>query len=160
MPDSRKTIWRGIVLLVLLLGAGIPSVRAEAGITCPDRCSGHGACQFEGLFNKDRQGWPWSRICYCDPGWAGENCSRCTSDDACPGRQVCRFGACRCRTGWQGDACDRCYSSVACGKNGSCSEERCVCDPGWTGTDCDARLEGSVVEEPPMGPEGATDGER
>ncbi len=133
--------WLGTCLvLVFVAGWAVPDP-AEAGLFCPNACSGRGTCEFEGVFNRERKGWPWSRVCRCDPGWTSADCSLCASSDVCPGRQVCRFGECRCRTGWQGDDCERCYSSRGCGEHGKCYEEACVCDPGWTGMDCDVPLE-------------------
>jgi hypothetical protein len=143
MIASRGGAWWRRVLpaiaLVALVGA-LPG-GAEAQWGCPNDCSGNGTCEFEGVFNRERQGWPWSRVCACDSGWTSADCSLCSSSDACAGRKVCRFGACRCPIGWQGDECDKCYSSVACGEHGSCFEEACVCEPGWSGRECDVPLD-------------------
>lgn len=131
-------------LLMLLLSAVVTPGAAEAGFFCPNDCSGRGECRFEGVFNPERKGLPWSRACVCDSGWTSADCSLCDDSAVCPGRQVCRFGACRCPIGWHGDDCGRCHSSVACGEHGSCYEEACVCEPGWTGMACDVRLDGAA----------------
>jgi len=130
---------------------------AVAGLYCPDACSGNGRCVFEGPLNRERKGWIFSRVCECDPGWTAPNCSLCTANDVCPGRQVCRFGSCRCPVGWQGDRCDQCYSSVGCGKHGNCFEEQCVCEPGWAGIDCQTPT-GSVMDAPAGAGAGEGDG--
>lgn len=131
----RALVRAGVTAVLLVMAAG-RTAPVEAGLLCPNDCSGRGACEFEGLLNPDRKGWPWSRVCVCDPGWTSPDCSLCSASDACPGRQVCRFGECRCGNGWQGENCDRCYSSVGCGDNGACFEEKCICKPGWSGIEC------------------------
>lgn len=147
--DMRRagTRLRSIVLLALLLLPLSGPRPAEAGFFCPNDCSGHGSCRFEGVLNPRRQGPPWGRACVCDPGWTAADCSRCDASDACPGGQVCRFGECRCPIGWLGDDCNRCYSSVACGAHGSCYEEKCVCAPGWSGPVCDVPLAGAEEDD-------------
>lgn len=127
---------RIVVALALVLATVWFVGDSGVGLSCPDDCSDRGTCVFEGPLNRERKGWIWSRVCACDPGWTSDNCSLCSSSDACPGRQVCRFGRCTCAVGWAGENCDRCYSSVACGGNGACFEDHCVCAPGWAGIDC------------------------
>ena len=136
---GRQLLLAAAVLVV----AGSLARPAAADLICPNACSGHGACRFEGVFNPDREGWPWSRVCVCDPGWAAADCSRCAASDVCPGRGICRFGECRCPIGWQGEDCNVCYSSVACGEHGSCFEGACVCESGWSGIACEVPATGT-----------------
>jgi len=94
----------------------------------------HGVCsEFKGL-------------CFCEPGWKGEDCDEFT----CADLNNCNHGtcvgpnACRCDQGWRtaaaGAPCNEfhCLDLAGCNGHGSCTGPNvCDCDADWKGTpDC------------------------
>lgn len=145
---SRLAAWACFAAVVptLLLSSAAP---VSAGLFCLNDCSGHGVCAFQNPFDRTRTDWIWERRCFCDRGWTGTDCSRCSASDVCGDRKLCRFGECRCPIGWEGDACERCYSSVGCG-HGKCFDMKCVCDAGWSGIDCTTPMPVDPLAPTPM----------
>lgn len=92
----------------------------------------HGVCsEFKGL-------------CFCEPGWKGEDCDEftCTDVNNCNNGTCIGPNACRCNPGWEtiGAPCAsfHCRNLGACNGHGQCTGPNvCECDDDWKGTpDC------------------------
>lgn len=137
------------------------AVVAVATASCPNQCSGHGAC------TTDDQ-------CRCWKGYEGYDCSQrsCPYVEAwgtdshgyaeCAGKGICdrTSGLCACFPGYEGRGCERSACNNGCSGNGVCRmiadldgstvgaaytwDEKaitaCVCDGGFTGPDCSQRI--------------------
>lgn len=137
------------------------AVVAVATASCPNQCSGHGAC------TTDDQ-------CRCWKGYEGYDCSQraCPYVESwgkdshgyaeCAGKGICdrTSGLCACFSGYEGRGCERSACSNGCSGNGVCRmiadlssssvgaaytwDEKaitaCVCDGGFTGPDCSQRM--------------------
>ncbi len=94
---------------------------------CLNMCSQHGVC------NRGR--------CFCDPGWAGDDCAheaRCL--EGCQGHGKCANGLCYCEPGWTGVDCGEVVPCLnQCSHRGECIQAKCFCDHGWEGPDCSAQ---------------------
>eukprot|EP01113_Clastostelium_recurvatum_P037362 TRINITY_DN544_c0_g1_i2.p1 TRINITY_DN544_c0_g1~~TRINITY_DN544_c0_g1_i2.p1 ORF type:complete len:1227 (+),score=186.85 TRINITY_DN544_c0_g1_i2:1343-5023(+) len=106
---------------------------------CPNNCSTHGEC-LNG---------PLDRVCVCDPGWAGSDCSYSACPFDCFRHGSCFLfegqtnGTCLCDPGYGGYACqvscpNRCSGHGTCippnvqlSRRGTCS-----CNEGYEGKDC------------------------
>jgi len=107
----------------------------ETPASCPGNCSGHGACQ-DGRY---------SRVCLCDAGYTGKDCSSGMCSSQCSLHGTCiltpgQNGTCSCNTGWTGADCTiaaACPGTPSCSGRGTCSQGQCVCDAGFSGAACD-----------------------
>jgi len=122
-----------------------PSCQTKA--LCPNNCTSNGECVDGSL----------GRVCSCDVGYTGRDCSTLTCINACSGHGSCQLQSgsapvCQCDSGWEGGACN---ITVPCPSNcsgfGTCMEGACVCQSGYSGSDCSeaatAIVGGTVNEE-------------
>ncbi|GFR42337.1 hypothetical protein Agub_g3245, partial [Astrephomene gubernaculifera] len=72
---------------------------------CPNRCSDQGVCRLVGA------GGSGPPTCYCQPGFAGPDCSQPAPSPLCPndcgGRGTCVGGFCKCKPPYWGIGCGR-----------------------------------------------------
>lgn len=69
-------------------------------ISCPNSCSGHGACQHQDM-------------CHCYPGFEGDDCSRQVCANNCSRHGQCTLDMyCECDTGYSGVDCNVCTSEA------------------------------------------------
>lgn len=147
----------------VLVNPTVPK-RHLMGGSCPNACSGHGACRqdgrcvcFAGFTSYDCS----DRACPSSESW-GEDQSTMHSQSECSGRGVCErsTGICSCFTGYEGSACERVECPNACSGHGKCRKlaelpavqaagyaswevnrmQVCQCDGGYTGADCSERV--------------------
>ena len=92
---------------------------------CLGGCSQRGEC--------------WEGSCFCDPGWAGDDCAReVTCEGGCSGHGTCAYGLCYCDPGWEGPDCEVLVPCPGqCSGHGECLGARCFCAPGWRGAACE-----------------------
>ena len=94
---------------------------------CPNRCSGHGICLYDGAAS-----------CECLLGWRGEDCSiECpNSQNPCHGHGVCNDkGFCLCDEGYERGDCS-CNPLTTCSGAGVCGPAACECFGNFGGDDC------------------------
>merc|ERR1711871_1788221 len=81
-----------------------------------------------------------SGVCFCNPGWKGEDCSApaCKNDCGGPKRGVCvKSGQCYCMSGWEGPSCLSRSCPNDCSGHGVCNNGTCVCEGNFAGSRCD-----------------------
>jgi tenascin len=103
-----------------------PALRLGGGSA--QGCGEHGMCDVVG------------RVCVCESGWAGTDCSRKACPGNCNGRGTCAGGECLCDPHYTGRACEESVACASgCSNHGVCDElsRKCTCEAGWTGADCE-----------------------
>jgi len=83
---------------------------------------------------------PRLRVCVCDDGWTGADCSEPTCPSDCYGRGACIAGVCACESFRAGRACEvTMLCPGGCSGHGTCDDLSggCLCSPGWTGVLCE-----------------------
>jgi hypothetical protein len=127
----------------------------EVVVECkPDSCSGNGDCSVVGG----------EIVCSCDDGYAGNDCSECSSgylkssvdgkckpdcvtgDINCLDNMVCKINpdtneaGCDCKDGYYTSNCMQCEDSYFCSNQGTCyvsnNAATCECHDGYGGVDC------------------------
>jgi hypothetical protein len=81
----------------------------ETSALCMNNCTSHGTCIDGSL----------GRVCSCDDGYTGRDCSTLNCPNACSGQGSCflQSGAapvCVCEQGWIGDACNISTFGLVC----------------------------------------------
>ena len=123
----------------------------ETKALCTNNCTSNGECVDGSM----------GRVCSCNDGYTGRDCSTLNCLNACSEHGSCNLqsGAapvCQCESGWTGDACNTCmfaffflvtchwcfshFPAAACPNNctgyGTCDAGYCTCQAGRTGDDC------------------------
>merc|ERR1711871_1591835 len=125
MGYQARTMAQRVLALLAVLAVAVTAQSAD-GKKCKNNCNGHGECV---------QG-----QCFCQPLWAGDDCSfkQCPMD--CNGRGECVDGVCQCDEGMSGDDCSigvpKCPGTPECSLHGVCQNGTCKCDQGWMNRDC------------------------
>jgi len=107
---------------------------------CPNNCSTHGSCV----------NGPFDRVCVCDAGWQGRDCSytecpnNCYNQGSCVVVEENKNSTCQCDQGFAGTECqvkcpNRCSGHGTCTASYSDTFSRrgtCTCESGFTADDC------------------------
>jgi len=99
---------------------------------CTNNCTENGICVNGAT----------SRVCQCNAGYTGADCSAQTCVNDCSNHGSCLIqagaaGICQCETGWTGEICNitaPCPNN--CSESGTCVLGVCRCFTGRTGSDC------------------------
>jgi hypothetical protein len=99
---------------------------------CPNDCSGNGNCTSG----------PTGKVCKCNLGWTGRDCSIGLCPGNCNGHGTCNLelsagnGSCVCEDGWKGFGCELPNCPNNCSGNACDVNGTCICPDGINTPDC------------------------
>jgi len=112
-------------------GPNFVGVGCTTPARCPNDCSGNGNCTSG----------PSGKVCNCNAGWTGSDCSIALCANNCNGHGSCNVAliggnaTCACDAGWLGLACEVPNCPNNCSGN-ACVNGTCICPTGITTPDC------------------------
>ncbi|RQM28454.1 hypothetical protein B5M09_007660 [Aphanomyces astaci] len=126
----------------------IDDPKTSYGCACD---TGFDTCQFD-CGDGNTKGMCVNDACKCRDGWTGDQCQKCTTDDACNGLCDTVSGTCSCavnalveyslkanvcyQQGTKSVADMSSCASVTCGAAGFCTAGKCFCSSGCVGSAC------------------------